>query len=165
MIPVRTGWVSSRKRESICSIAVFHGSHESFEESLEDIFSLLPRGNCLNKFVVVGDWNVDQLPTLAVDPFADSIGRSNHHFDRRQVLNAWLEAHKLDLTLPEVWFGVPQCFADEFCIRAPISRVPKFVQFSTLGHIPSLLDYGASSSNTVLSSSIEWENRISDHAW
>ena len=77
----------------------------------------------------------------------------------------WLEAHNLNLVLPEVWFGVPHCFADEFCLVTPISRVPTFSQFSTLDHIPSLLDYCASSKDTVLSSSLEWDNRISDHAW
>ena len=160
-----TGWVTRAERQSQFSIAVVHGSHDALEESLADLSTLLPKQHSLHKFLIVGDWNVDQLPTLAGDPWKNLPQRSSHHLERRVVLESFLKAHSLELCLPECSRGVPDSFFDDECLGAPISRVPSELQHRTLGHLPSLLDYGAKSKHVSTRCSIVWDARVGDHAW
>ena len=89
--------VGVRLRSSACDVSIcsVHGAHgDHLAHSLHDIMSikkLLSHGSHNRMpFVVVGDLNVDQLPGLSFDPFSD-VRSDQHHADRRQILNRFLE--------------------------------------------------------------------------
>ena len=93
-------------------------------------------GKFLQNLLVVGDCNIDQLPVCYGDPLPNEAGRSSLHVERRARLETWLDAHKLQLTLPNEVRGVPFSFADEYCVQGmPITRVPSLQNiFQDLGN-------------------------------
>ena len=92
---------------SLCLLGL-HGAHgddlsDSFL-SASKLLSLRPR--CC-KTLIVGDWNVDLSPTLSSDPWAHRPSRLEHHFERRVMLDSWLEAVRLSVHMPESVIGSP----------------------------------------------------------
>ena len=112
--------------------------------------------------VVVGDFNVDQLPTVSDDPFAGEEGRVNHHFEGRSRLGSFSERFGLQLSLPNASHGVPGGPFAEACLRAPISRIP--MGLCTLTTKPSLIDYCLFSPDLLAESVIFWQGVPADHA-
>ena len=53
----------------------------------------------------MGDFNVDMLPSLVADPFRDSPGRGEKHFDRRCQLEALVSGFGMEVHLPSVIYA------------------------------------------------------------
>ena len=138
-----------------------HGAHgDDLCESLSDLSTLCSALKPCSKFLVLGDWNIDLLPSLANDPFCCMPSRLTHHSDRRGMLQSWLDAHHVDLVVPEKVLGCPGGRWNDACKSSVVSGIPSDDQLG----VPSLLDFGAASRNLVQSSWLAWEPRFSDHA-
>ena len=107
-----------------------------------------------------GDINVDQLPTLADDPYGGDCSRSSHHAVERGLLHGFMDALNLEVQIPSTQ-GMPGGDAEvnEACLLAPISRVP----LGGSNGRPSLLDYSMSRICDV-SSRLSWDHQHGDHA-
>ena len=69
-----------------------HNSHgEAQIDCLADLAYLLKKRPWGSRVLLVGDWNVDQLPTCANDPFSDEPGRGWHHMEERMRLNTLVD--------------------------------------------------------------------------
>ena len=142
----------------------FHGAHgDVLGSSLFDVSSTLKfwkrwRGATAS-VVVLGDTNVDLLPSLACDPFLGA-GRSSHHSDRRSILNAWAEQRSFETCIPEQVYGVPGGRYSKYCLECPITRVPTGVQDG----LPSILDFAPATPKTIYSCKAYWNVHESDHA-
>ena len=140
-----------------------HGAHgDELEHSLADasvIQRCFPR-NAQRFFF--GDWNVDQMPSFAQDPFVALPRRESHHRERRDLLVAWASAHKLCLQLPQCDLQrMPECISEELLFSGvPFTRMPQGLQDA----FPSCLDYAFSSSDFVSNSSFSWRDVPGDHA-
>lgn len=67
----------------MCAIGV-HGSHdEDRSDDLAAVAALWRQRQRPSLCVAVGDWNVDQLPELTVDPWHAESRRSERHSDQR----------------------------------------------------------------------------------
>ena len=146
-------------------IAGIHGGHDddlhtSLMHACTVIRKFTRHGLCTAQVAVVGDFNVDMLPSLACDPMADLPGRSLHHFERRCILYSWMETLGLDLVVPNSVVGSPGGDWALQAVLSPITRIPWGVQNGT----PSCLDYAASSRNVITGSWIDWTHSFSDHA-
>ena len=139
----------------------FHGAHgKLISDSFNDLCTLLALGRACSKTLVMGDWHIDILPTLANDPFSCTSNRMAHHFERRELLNSWLSFNRLCSVLPKHVLGAPGGKWARTCESSLISRVPSDDQLG----LPSLLDFGAASENFVKNSWLSWLFRFSDHA-
>ena len=116
-----------------------------------------PRHACV---CVVGDFNVDQLPSLSVDPWQHEFNRDSHHRERRGILTAWAEALNLEMSLPERCEDLVPKPGSETCIWAPISHIPLGEQQGN----PSLLGYAFHSNNLQISCKLRWDGVPADHA-
>ena len=138
-----------------------HGAHgELLDQSLLDADTLAANKPRASSCLFVGDWNVDYLPTLMMDPWCNVPHRSHHHSERRMSLESWADASNLQLFLPSMVVGLPGGHFNEFALACQFSRVPEGVQ----SHIPSLLDFAVASRSVVKSCELDWENSMSDHA-
>ena len=150
------------RKRSCCgiNIVVVHGSHEDPETFFADLSELL---GCRipGKSLIVGDWNVDLLPSLPDDPFSSLPDRRLRHEDRRLLLDAFLHASLLNVAVPEKAPSAPGGPWDAACSVAPISRVPTGAQVG----LPALLDFCASSPKFLLESKLLWSQSWSDHAF
>ena len=109
---------------------------------------------------MAGDFNVDFLPTMAIDPFGDFPGRVSRHEERRMFLEALLEGLKLQLQLPEESAGFPPVQWATECLSCPITQVPMGSQHG----LPSLLDYGAATTGLITKIRAFWTPLPRDHA-
>ena len=67
-----------------------HGAHsDALVDSLTDVVTLIKRKPRFAQLLLLGDWNVDLLPTLQVDPWHDVPRRSEPHPDRRRTLESF----------------------------------------------------------------------------
>ena len=95
----------------------------------------------------MGDFNIDQLPTLEVDPFDDFPDRSAHHIEERLRLETFAEQFRLKLHIPQVLLSVlGGPFADA-CAFAPVSRIP--VGDLATSSLPSYLDHSLAQQHTL----------------
>ena len=95
-------WDHHRKLCINLFIVGIHGSHGTLLiDSLADLSAILRFRPWSSRLLVVGDWNVDLLPSLVGDHWQSQLGRDLHHADRRAALYACLDAFKLDLHVPE----------------------------------------------------------------
>ena len=144
-------------------IVGIHNSHKDLQvDVLNDAAFLIRNRPWGSKVVFIGDFNVDQLPALAVDPFADLPGRYSHHSDERLRLTTFADKFGLDLEIPEMVVSTPGGPFGDMCAFAPISRIPAGEQASTM--LPSCLDYCMASPNLVQTSEVHWEGVPADHA-
>ena len=148
------------KHLSIYVIGV-HNAHGDLQiDTLADVAYLLRKRPWGSKLLAAGDWNIDQLPTFASDPFAHLPGRDHHHEIERDRLQSLVARYRLQYTLPEVVVSFPGGPFCDACTVAPITPVGDTVHFS----VPSFLDYGFSSRNCVKESKTHWEGVPADHA-
>ena len=103
-----------------------------------------------SKVLAVGDWNIDQLPTLDNDPFADRPSREWHHWEGRSRLDSCAGQFRLQILLPEMVASVP---GGPLAALA-ISCIPVGEQATI--QTPSLLDYTLASEVVVKSSKLHW---------
>ena len=141
-----------------------HSHHGALQiDTFADVAFLLRHRPWGSKVLVAGDWNVDQLPALADDPYAQNEGRAFHHQAERVLLHTLADRFRLTVTLPDMVCSTPGGPFDHICAMAPISRIPtgECVEYS----LPSLLDYGLSSSRFVKASKLHWEGAPADHGF
>ena len=140
-----------------------HGAHgDELQDSLTDAVVLVRRKPRHSQLVVLGDWNVDLLPTLLADPWGSLPRRSDHHKSRRLVLDTFCTSLKLKTVVPA---RVESCSGGPFgeqSIFTPFTRIP--VGESSCLHLPSLLDFFAITQDIILDSWIDWLPAFGDHA-
>ena len=140
-----------------------HLSHGDLQiDALSDAAHLLRMRPWGSKILVVGDFNVDQLPISASDPFPDSPHRSLHHHFERLRLQSWSDHFRLAYVEPQCVFSSPGGPFNEACMVAPITRIP--VGQTSDSCLPSLIDYGFASKDLVASCAIHWDGVPADHA-
>ena len=138
-----------------------HAAHGDFlHDSLSEASILIGRRPRHSEVVAIGDWNVDMLPTLALDPFSDLPLRSSHHSERRDAIEAWASGSHLSLFLPQEVVSVQGGVWAKICSDCPVTRLPVGEQ----DHKPSLLDYAWQSCSLILNASIAWLSAMADHA-
>ena len=138
-----------------------HGGHgDELSQSLADLSWLSSKFPRNARRLFLGDWNVDQLPALESDPFQEVPNRTQHHFERRCLLDAWADSLSVQMHLPDIPLSTSGGEFDEFCLHSPITRIP----FAGQDGLPSVLDYAFSDAGLVLSSSFDWKSSPSDHA-
>ena len=97
-----------------------HGAHdELLIDTLSDLSYLIRRRPFGSKLVIAGDWNVDLLPSLSVDPWTGVDGRDEHHADRRALLEAFADSLRLKTLTPTQTNSVPGGPFSEHCLLAP----------------------------------------------
>ena len=90
-------------RLNLCIVGL-HGAHgDRLVDTLADVAYLIRKWPFGSKVVVVGDFNVDMLPALELDPWADRADRGTHHADRRILLEAVADRFNLETNLPSMF--------------------------------------------------------------
>ena len=148
-----------------CSINVsligLHGGHDdALPLSLADAAFLAKRRRRGSHAVFIGDFNVDQLPTMASDPWAEISNRENHHAWERAVLDEFAEAMHVGIVLPERSEGVPVSRFAEQALHTTVTRVPIGGQKG----LPSLLDFCLLGEGCSGTSWLSWDVASGDHA-
>ena len=78
-----------------------HGGHgDGLQGSLADLSYLLRSSNRFSSKVIIGDHNVDILPILANDPWADCQDRCQHHQEQRDLLFAFCNRFGVNTCTP-----------------------------------------------------------------
>ena len=140
-----------------------HGAHgELFPETLADLSFLVKSRPFQSQVIILGDWNVDLLPSLACDPWGERAERSLHHLEQRVLFDTFLDQFDLHLSIPSVFDSVPGGPFGRFCFQVPITRIPVGEQINRC--LPSLLDFGASSRGMIAETSLFWDGAPADHA-
>ena len=140
-----------------------HGAHgDLLPDTIADLAFLMKSRPFGSQVVILGDWNVDMLPTLCSDPWGDVPGRSQHHLDQRIIFDAFVEQFHLDLCLPSDFNSVPGGPFAEFCFQVPITRIP--IGEQAIRCLPSLIDFGVGSRGFLTQCSLFWEGVPADHA-
>jgi len=142
-------------RIAICNV---HGAHDAeFIESLTDIRNVSKHIPYQSAKLLCGDWNCDQLPVCADDPFAAELGRKSRHRYERNYLKALLDRMGVSVCLPRLWAPCQPPFVRSYsdCV---VTRMP-----SDPLQRPSVLDYAAANMY-VTPALAEWTLWQSDHA-
>ena len=165
----RCGAVHLFQRDRVASnhmsvyILGVHAHHGDLQiDTFADVAWLLRQRPWGSRVLVAGDWNVDQLPSFAADPYAEKPGRETHHQGERVLVQTLADKFRLSLSLPEMVWSSPGGPFDDICSCVPISRIP--TGECTGYHLPSLLDYGLGSHMFVKSCGLHWEGVPADHA-
>jgi hypothetical protein len=152
---------SSHRCDEWFSIRGLHGNHgEALEESLNDAATLISSSGC-ERNLVIGDWNVDQLPGLADDPCSHPFERSSHQQDRCWLTDAWCAANRVSVRLPAEVVGSPGSRWDAQLLLCEATRVPPY---NVPDVPPSLLDFSAASASLEALGRVLWNPLISDRA-
>ena len=140
-----------------------HSHHGDLQvDTLADVAYLLQHRPWGSKVLVAGDWNVDQLPACAADPYSERPRREEHHQAERVLVQTLADRFRLSFMLPEMVCSTPGGPFGEGCGLAPISRIP--TGECTTYCLPSLLDYGLSSKGFAKDCKLHWEGTPADHA-
>ena len=140
-----------------------HGPHGELRvDTFADIAFLLRQRPWGSKVLVAGDWNVDQLPTLAIDPYADHAERAVHHMAERLLVQSLADRFRLEVNISGMVCSTPGGPFDDVCFMAPVTRIPTGQPASY--SLPSLLDYGLSTDGYVKETRVHWEGVPADHA-
>ena len=134
---------------------------------MQDIMTLASSRCKTARLYAVGDFNVDQLPSLAADPWPGP-DRLQHHSERRSLLLSLAEHLGVHCQIPDCGlnfdFGnLPPNLIEltpEGLPVPPVSRVPTEHQQG----LPSLLDYALVDDRESTRSDLIWLDHHSDHA-
>ena len=120
------------------ALVFLHGGHgDNLDSSLADTASLIksrPRGS---QPVVMGDFNVDQLPVSHYDPWSDAPERVRHHSIEQAYLSQLAGSFGLHSFLPEQVLSSPGGQWEEQAAFYPLTRCPVGDQSG----LPSFIDY------------------------
>jgi len=141
------------------------GIHGPSDERLLDTLSVLKadltKSRRCHGVLVVGDWNIDLLPSLTDDPWKDLPGRDEKHKHERAQLEMLAETSRLEIRVPDIVIGSPGGRYMDAVSCVPASRVPSGM--CALTDKPSLVDYCLHSRRLDISSCVNWDCAISDH--
>ena len=102
-----------------------HGAHGALlADTICDVAHLARHRPFGSQVILLGDWNVDLLPSLLRDPWADVGERAQHHRHQRLLLEAFAEGHGFEIHVPSMCCSVPGGPFGEHCSQTPISRIP-----------------------------------------
>ena len=82
--------------EALFAVGSHQAHHDMLWESLSDVARIWKRKPRLAQGVLFGDWNIDMLPTFAGDPYSDDPDRTDKHRKRRDALDKFTEAMKVE---------------------------------------------------------------------
>ena len=138
-----------------------HAAHgDGLPETLRDV-AVLAKGRPWGaRLLILGDWNVDLLPSHSADPFAGHPGRGDRHAFERRWLEALASALRLEVTVPARCIDSPGGRWAEDCLGTPVTRVPQ----GQAPGLPSLLDYALSSPALIHDLWSSWAAAPGDHA-
>ena len=110
--------------------------------------------------VVVGDINIDLLPSSQSDPYVSEQGRAEHHAEGRAQLGIVCNLKSLDLHIADEVHGIANTKYDHVCMQAPVTRIPS----GEMSGLPSILDSAMASFHVEVSGFGSWNVLPSDHA-
>ena len=139
-----------------------HGPHGEREDFLTDLNAILLKKPRLAKVLMLGDWNVDQLPVLQTDPFSGSRSRRKHHEEERSLLAAFVRAQGLQLRTPRPSPVSSGGSFSDFTTTTAISRIPLGEQARS--QKPSCLDYAVVGAKVLKDLQLHWGCAVADHA-
>ena len=93
-------------RRKLFDVIFVHGAHG--DDSLYSVFDMahLHRSRPRKRpCMIMGDFNIDLLPSLAADPFWDSPNRAAKHLEQRQQLEAFLSGCGMEIHLRQPSMG------------------------------------------------------------
>ena len=143
--------------KSVCAV-FFHGAHD-LPYSLSDVAYLVQTRPKRTKCLLMGDFNVDLLPTYFCDPYRNFDNRISRHHDERMHLEQLLHACKMQLHDVELVTGELPGFPCSECFSAPITRVPVGAQATICSSLDHVAPTGCN-----LRAEIHWLVFPSDHA-
>jgi hypothetical protein len=114
------------------------------------------------ELVLVGDWNVDQLPMFQCDPWSLRPNRSSCHHDRRVILSTFCDSLGVNTVFPERAVSAVGGPFGEASIAVPFTRVP--IGESSETQVPSLLDYFMQKNDMIQDAWMDWFSAVGDHA-
>ena len=139
-----------------------HGGHgQEFAPSLADAAVLLRQCKREAAVVMLGDLNVDLLPTLTLDPFAGHLRRGEKHMAERMLYYEFLRVTGLKEEIPGMVGNPGGAFGHQDFNCAPISRVP----LGDSSGLPALLDHYAHKHCEQPEGSLSWHLQSGDHAF
>ena len=98
-----------------------HAPHGDLQiDTLSDVAYLLHQRPWGSRVLIVGDWNIDQLPSMAVDPFHDRPYRGWHHQAERVLVQSLAARFHLSLSIPDIVYSTPGGPFDHACLGSPI---------------------------------------------
>ena len=147
-------------KETGISFVFAHAAHgEELFDSLSDIAYLIRTRTRNSNVVLLGDLNVDLLPSCSNDPFSGQPDREDRHQLERMALEQLCEATGVTVHDPAAIVGNPGGPYADHCLAAPITRIPVGDQVG----LPSWIDHCASN-GCVSESWIDWTHVPADHA-
>lgn len=161
--------VGSTKKAFFTIIGVHGGlSEETLSESLADA-SALYRHRCRPcSAAIIGDFNVDLLPTCANDTWRNDPCREHRHAEQRIVLQSMLEALKLHVGIPDFVETPPPppTTPGTFSVDAATASITRIPQSDSAGRErAATLDYAVMDSAARATISIDWKYAPADHGW
>lgn len=141
-----------------CFVAVVgrHGPHteDEYHDSNADLTALARSRRRPGPVIVTGDWNVDELPRRASDPWRERRFRDDAHTEHRLLTDSMCAALGIAVKVQDIVLDPPRGPFAEACIEAPISRIP---QGASAGReILALLDYTAAEASVIQSVTEDW---------
>ncbi|CAK0828366.1 unnamed protein product, partial [Prorocentrum cordatum] len=143
------------------SIVMVHGGHgDELLPSLADATALAKARPRRSRLILIGDMNVDLLPTLPTDPFAGSPHWSRRHQEERMHLHSFPDSSKIRCKLHDI-----DPFTGNFPASPMHSRTASMTRMPPPGTTaqPSLIDHVASD-GCVHAVRGYWTDFYSDHA-
>ena len=144
------------------SVVGVHGGHgEALGPSLADAAFLCKTRRRGSEPILIGDFNVDQLPEDAGDHWSALPDRRWHDFRERSLLDEFRSRLGLHLEVPRWINGIPSSSYAEAALTCAFSRIPVGEQLGW----PALLDYCLARRNAVRDVWVDWNNAPADHAF
>lgn len=97
------GWTS------FVSVVGWHGPHteEEYHDRIADLMALARTRRRPGPVIITGDWNADELPRQATDPWSESRARGDAHAEHRFLTDSMCEALGVTVKLPEIVLTPP----------------------------------------------------------
>lgn len=140
-----------------------HGAHgDAYVEVLSQASQLCRLRSQCTRLLLLGDFNVDFLPSIANDPYSDVHLRSSRHSEGRDLVEALAESLHLAVLLPETFGSFPGVpWLDVACSGVAFTRIPYSGED---GQHCSLLDYFIGNPEEVSEVELWWNCAPADHA-
>ena len=137
----RSGSVQWKFEDGSLARTVFlHGGHgDELTPSLATAASAVTSCRGAANAILMGDFNVDVLPSTAGDPYHDLPNRANKHLEERLLLKQVLDGLGMELLQPTVAHGFLPDTAYPERTGVPVTRVPIGNQPGQ----PAILDHAA----------------------
>ena len=126
---------------------------------MAELLRAAPRGCPL---LCLDDWNVDQFPASAADPWPSLVARQKKDMEERALLLAFGDVFDCELVEPTSVRSLPSGIWRSDAACAPITRVPWCGTFESLIR-PSCLDYALLHDVHHGGLAADWRIGVADH--